>query len=131
MRKLQKKLEELLKKGYETVTINDVLQWIRYIQQDAKIKRLGLDKECTYMQYRKKPVIIDAIQWNGTEGQLINIQGLSETRLIALNDDGTLNIETLEGIMTANLHDWIIRGVANEVYPCKPDIFEQTYEPVL
>lgn len=44
--------------------------------------------------------------------------------------DGTLTIRTLEGDMTANKGDWIIKGVQGEFYPCKPDIFAATYEPV-
>jgi hypothetical protein len=79
-------------------------------------------------KFRKRPVIIDAIQWQGT-----NIRQLDEfggERLIHPNEDGTLTIETLEGKYTAQKYDWIIRGVKNEVYPCKPDIFEQTYEEV-
>ena len=44
--------------------------------------------------------------------------------------DGKMRIPTLEGEMTASRRDWIIRGIAGEIYPCKPDIFEATYEPV-
>ncbi len=58
-------------------------------------------------KYRKKPVVIEAYQ-----------------------TDKELNIETLEGTMHANVGDWIITGVHGEQYPCKPDIFEKTYEPV-
>jgi hypothetical protein len=39
-----------------------------------------------------------------------------------------MKIKTLEGVMTANIGDWIIQGVNGEIYPCKPDIFEKTYE---
>ncbi len=46
------------------------------------------------------------------------------------DEDGTLHIHTLEGTMTAQRGDWIIRGVRGEFYPCKPDIFADTYEPV-
>ena len=58
------------------------------------------------MKYRKKPVVIEAYQ-----------------------TDKELDIETLEGTMHANVGDYIITGVRGEKYPCKPDIFEQTYEP--
>lgn len=58
-------------------------------------------------KYRKRPVVIDAYQ-----------------------TDKELDIETLEGTMHANVGDWIITGVNGEQYPCKPDIFEKTYEPV-
>jgi hypothetical protein len=49
---------------------------------------------------------------------------------ITASDDGSLNIVTLEGVMRADPGDWIIRGVKGELYPCKPDIFAATYEPV-
>lgn len=58
-------------------------------------------------KYRKRPVVIEAYQ-----------------------TDKELDIETLEGTMHANAGDWIITGVNGEQYPCKPDIFEKTYEPV-
>ena len=54
-------------------------------------------------------------------------QGAWETYAGSVGNTG-FKIETLEGIMTANVNDWIIKGVAGEFYPCKPDIFEQTYE---
>lgn len=59
-------------------------------------------------KFRKKPVIIEAYQ---TKEEL--------------------DIQTLEGIMHASIGDWIITGVNGEKYPCKPDIFEKTYEPVV
>ena len=92
--------------------------------------------------FRKKPVVIEAIEWNGTEACLQKILKW-DGFLDSLPDDGvhvgrgvgyvpalgTLDIPTLEGVMTAQPGDWIIRGVAGEFYPCKPDIFEATYEP--
>ena len=62
-------------------------------------------------QYRKKPVVINAIQFVGTPPH-------------------ELKITTLEGEMTASLNDYIIKGVMGEFYPCKPDIFNATYEEV-
>ncbi len=59
------------------------------------------------MKFRKKPVVVDAYQ-----------------------TDREMNIETLEGVMHAEPGDWIITGVNGERYPCKPDIFEKTYEPM-
>lgn len=59
------------------------------------------------MKYRKKPVVIEAYQ-----------------------TEFTVDIETLEGTMRAEPGDWIIKGVKGEYYPCKPDIFALTYEPV-
>lgn len=77
------------------------------------------------MKFRKKPVVIDAMQFDGTFGSVetLRIDSCSQE----LGSD-TLQIETLEGVMTANKGDWIIRGVKGEFYPCKPDIFEATYE---
>lgn len=83
------------------------------------------------MKYRKKPVVIEAIQWNG-----INLEELKWFMKEKFNGtsvseiDFELKIPTLEGTMTASLGDYIIRGVKGEYYPCKPDIFEATYEPV-
>lgn len=50
--------------------------------------------------------------------------------IIGLNHPSAIEIVTLEGVMRADLDDWIICGVKGEIYPCKPDIFEATYEPV-
>ncbi len=80
-------------------------------------------------RYRKKPVVIEAVQWTGfNAGDLLAfVHSSSEVRQADLN---TFEIETLEGTMTALLGDWIIKGVKGEIYPCKPDIFDATYEPV-
>lgn len=89
------------------------------------------------MKYRKKPVVIEARQLNNSLWSIKEIvdwihYGLSpEAQAIAIWDRGTtLTIKTLEGDMTASPGDWIIKGVKGEFYPCKPDIFEATYEPV-
>ena len=82
-------------------------------------------------QFRKKPIVIDAIQLTQE-----NFRGLID---IAFTDSNLKNIgnddvgfyvliSTLEGDMKARWNDWIIRGVNGELYPCKPDIFEKTYE---
>ena len=79
------------------------------------------------MKFRKKPVVIDAIQFTGNAGECINFCP------IAIDPESTkalLVIPTLEGNMTVSLGDWIIKGVNGEFYPCKPDIFEKTYEKV-
>jgi len=87
------------------------------------------------VKFKKKPVIIEAVQYNGHNGhELKNWSGnrvvespvLEPTRK---NPTGCyLQIDTLEGTHTAIVGDWIIKGVKGEFYPCKPDIFEQTYE---
>lgn len=82
-------------------------------------------------KFRKKPVVIEAVHFNGSWASAPNAFVLSEQDNIAWSGEGggTLTIETLEGTMTASPGDWIIRGVKGELYPCKPDIFEATYEP--
>lgn len=87
-------------------------------------------------QYRKKPVVITAVQWNG--GNFDEVMNFMEdfhgTKLNYENAEELayktkeLIIRTLEGNMTASLNDWIIKGVKGEFYPCKPEIFEETYE---
>lgn len=85
-------------------------------------------------KYRKKPVVIDAHCWEPTENGR-NKKPWPKSHLKALEFKVSainlcLFIPTLEGKMTALPGDWIIRGVKGEFYPCKPDIFEATYEPV-
>jgi hypothetical protein len=87
------------------------------------------------MKYRKKPVIIDAIQWLGEKSfdELYKFANANNNYGIVGMKDGKgdiAQIRTLEGIMDANPNDFIIRGVQGELYPCKPDIFELTYEKV-
>ena len=87
------------------------------------------------MKYRKKPVVIEAVQYNGENGWQIQqwSAAIKESPVLeptANNPTGSyLQISTLEGVMTAIVGDWIIKGVKGEFYPCKPDIFEATYEP--
>lgn len=80
------------------------------------------------MRFRKKPIVIEAIQFMGRNGQ--EIQCLYDLNNITPTCWGTLLIKTLEGTMEANEGDWIIRGIRGEVYPCKREIFEATYEAV-
>lgn len=78
-------------------------------------------------QYQKKPVVIEAIQFTGAKvGEMFMQFPVKE-------QDGKpiLDIETLEGVLTAQEGDWIIKGVKGEFYTCKPDIFEQTYQEVM
>jgi len=83
-------------------------------------------------RYRKKPVVIEAIQWDGTSDLAIEIA----SRIIVQGGDATydsyeneLSIVTPEGIMRVSPGDYVIRGFRGEFYPCKPHIFENTYEP--
>ena len=76
-------------------------------------------------KYRKKPVIIEAIQWTGeNELEIVNFVGESLREI----KNKIVKIDTLEGTMNASVGDWIIKGIRNEFYPCKPDVFEKTYE---
>lgn len=89
-------------------------------------------------KYKKKPVVIEAFQWTGENlKEIIAFTGLHESakkwtwkqyeEVVAAEG---LKIFTLEGKMNADIDDWIIKGVKGEFYPCKPDIFEATYEKV-
>jgi hypothetical protein len=99
----------------------------------------------TPAKYRKKPVVIEAMRWDGTadgatpiinwidgQGATANYRCADPDRCSVHGGDSPhyIAINTLEGTMLASLGDWIIRGVRGEFYPCKPDIFEATYEPV-
>lgn len=86
------------------------------------------------MKYRKKPVVIEA--WRvPADGKLTEpapqwlLEAILKGVAIADRDAGSITIKTLEGKMVGNVGDWIIQGVKGELYPCKPDIFEATYEP--
>lgn len=81
------------------------------------------------MKYRKKPIVIEAVQFTGTNHD--EIADFCAPQPVKVGGGFTLLIPTLEGEMTANQGDWVIKGVKSEFYPCKPDIFEATYEPVL
>ena len=88
------------------------------------------------VRYRKLQVVIEAFQLPASEGHWKQIPPdclwfieATITKSAKLNTDGTATIKTLEGKMTANPGDWIIKGVNGEIYPCKPDIFAKTYEP--
>lgn len=85
-------------------------------------------------KYRKKPVVIEAVQLTReTLEEVRDFMGGEEQRNVSFTinfKDGAVSIHTLEGKMRASLNDWIIKGVKGEFYPCKPDIFAQTYEKV-
>ena len=83
----------------------------------------------TVQRFRKKPVVIEAMRHDGYD----SAKAIKDWVGAACNierGDATIAIHTLEGIMVAEVGDWIIRGVAGEFCPCKADIFEQTYEAV-
>ena len=82
-------------------------------------------------KFRKKPVVIEAIQL--TKENIVEVLSFCNNagNIVASNEDEMgISILTLEGTMTANIGDYIIKDVKGEFYPCKPDIFKQTYEEV-
>ena len=76
------------------------------------------------MKYRKRPVIIEAVQY------LLPGKQIDGVCYELCNQLGKAHIHTLEGVMVVCLGDWVITGVKGEKYSCKPDIFEQTYDRV-
>lgn len=80
------------------------------------------------MKARKKPVEIEAVLWDGTNlTELKNFVGKNLIDL-TIGNETTIMIDTLEGLMKASTGDFIIKGVEDEFYPCKPHIFYNTYE---
>lgn len=84
------------------------------------------------MKFMKKPVVIDAVQYTGSFESQDEIADFMDSNIEVMGDDEDVDIliPTLEGEMRASTGDWIIKGVKGEFYPCKPDIFEMTYESV-
>lgn len=84
-------------------------------------------------KFRKKPVVIEAIHLgDAAPDEVIAFMGGEEKRNVDFSMNfktGEIRIVTLEGTMHASHGDWVIRGVKGELYPCKPDIFDATYEP--
>ncbi|MDO7880358.1 MAG: hypothetical protein Q6A85_12980 [Enterococcus mundtii] len=87
------------------------------------------------MKFQKKPVVIEAFQY---DGDFMNSKGkhyvpdwaveANENGTFVWRDQGDLYVKTLEGEMLVSVGDFVIQGVASEIYPCKPKIFQQTYE---
>ena len=80
--------------------------------------------------FRKKPVVVEAKRWDGSGEALDEIFDwfTSNDARVSTASENKLAILTLEGVMKADVGDWIIRGVKGEFYPCKHDVFEATYE---
>ncbi len=83
-------------------------------------------------KYRKLPVIIDAWEFDGRldYSKTLPKEVKDAVDTIRMTQDGKLQIKTLEGVMTADVGDFIIKGIKGEYYPCKPNIFKSTYELV-
>ena len=83
------------------------------------------------MKYRKKPVVIDAIQWRGRLSDIEPFLNEMDRNTVSVSPKGAiLHIKTLEGTMDCPKGSWLIKGVKGEVYPCRNDIFKETYEKV-
>jgi hypothetical protein len=81
------------------------------------------------MKIRKKPVEVEGMQFTReTKDKVFNWINCNRWPMFDEDDEPTIRIQTLEGDHTARLGDWIIKGVAGEFYPCKPDIFKKTYD---
>jgi hypothetical protein len=101
------------------------------------VSKTILTNKSIKMKFRKKPVVIEAIQWDGTYKGMVeiniyfkNIVTASACYHQANNTVSDWRIITLEGGHIVSKGDFVIRGIAGEYYPCKPDIFEKTYEKV-
>lgn len=89
-------------------------------------------------KYRKKPVVIEAFKWTGDRDQIEDpvwiVEAIKQGNVYFVKHtekvDVLMAIETLEGTMYASPGDYIIKGIQGEIYPCKPDIFEATYDKV-
>lgn len=90
-------------------------------------------------KYRKKPVVIEAFQWTNQIGQFRELNIWSNGAITSASpilwaekySPFDLEIHTREGVMLCKLNDWVIKGIEGEFYPCEPDIFVKTYEPVV
>lgn len=126
--------------GHATFVGKPTQEMIDAVNVMADLAYKHLKNKNMVQKFRKKPVVIEAIQWNN-----LNYKEISEFVGITLAPDleyetaylagkgapiFSLSIPTLEGKMKAMPNDWIIKGVNGEFYPCKPDIFEKTYDSV-
>lgn len=85
-------------------------------------------------KYRKKPVVIEALQFIDEADRLVELSEFVDNQDLRVDykdpKNPVLKLDTLEGVMTASIGDYIIKGVNGEFYPCKPDIFLKTYDEV-
>lgn len=80
------------------------------------------------MKFQKKPVVIEAMQYTGNNhGEIMD---WASGRATMVHGPHTFSVKTLEGVMTITPGDYVICGIKGEFYPCKPDIFTATYDPV-
>ena len=84
------------------------------------------------MKFRKRPITVEAVQWKATKQSWDEIMAMGDISWKPGEmGSETFYITTLESDMKVSKDDWGIKGVAGEFCPCKPDIFEATYEPVV
>jgi len=83
------------------------------------------------MKFKKRPIIIEAIQFKGNQKSFIAIYNMAGCENVSIEKDlQHLRMETLEGVMFAKVNDWIVKGIKDEIYPVKNNIFKLTYTPV-
>ena len=112
-------------------------EWAGEVRGGRAIKTIFVKEETSTDHYRKKPVVIEALQWDGTESGIQRIKArfpaistLAKAGYLKEDRVTRWRIDTLEGGHDVAAGDFIIKGVKGEFYPCKPDIFAMTYEPV-
>lgn len=98
--------------------------------QEIKTLKKNKEKQFNMIQkYRKKPVVVEAIQYTWDKAKDV-YDFIGEENIFVDLDACKLYVKTLEGKMLVSPNDYVIKGVNGEFYPCKPDIFEKTYEKV-
>ena len=80
------------------------------------------------MKFRKKPVVVEAMLFDGDNW--LNISDWCKGEVAIQKAKRCIVVHTIDGSMRADPGDWIIKGIKGEFYPCKNDVFEQSYEPV-
>lgn len=113
---------------------NQSLTYVRRMELIMQTIKSALERKWE-MKYRKKPIVIEAMQLTRMYSDLaVKFVGENNIEDFCLGefaeDSCYIDIKTLEGCMRASEFDWIIKGIKGEIYPCKPDIFEATYEQV-
>jgi len=125
-------------KGMRSMIPKEVWEKIKHVVTDFRIYDKQVEtsnKEVKIKKFKKKPIVVEAIQLTKDTLQecydFVEAKGnFSECGMGIDPADGKFKITTLEGIHTVNINDWIIKGIAGEFYPCKPSIFETTYDPI-
>jgi hypothetical protein len=112
------------------VRLSEAVMWCRVLLE-AEPQEETWEQPGSTRMFRKKPVVIEAVQWNGTNDAEIRAFVPEKDLVFPNHVTGFLTIKTLEGNMEASVGDFIIKGIKGEFYPCKPDIFAQTYDSVV